>query len=308
MTAELTPVIAAAAVHQGVILSSALPALGVSAARARRLRAEGWLVPIKPGVLLVGGGIPTEWHQVVGGWLRAGPDGVVSHDTAARIHKLTCVTPPRAADQVELSVPRPAHRRVPGCIVHRPVLLPASAITEHRGVAVTTPARTLVDITSRLTSALLSRTVDEGLISGLWSVRELTREAAVSSGRAGVDRLRRVLAAREDGSAAAGREPLERRVARVLRCFAPFEIQHQVVVGGHVYVLDLAFPERLVAVECDGWDVRRRSRSKFDHERRRDNLLVAAGWTIVRLTSAMSDDEMRSAVHSVLLRSSPFSR
>jgi very-short-patch-repair endonuclease len=55
-------------------------------------------------------------------------------------------------------------------------------------------------------------------------------------------------------------------------------------------------------VECDGRQVHDASRLRFDEDRRRHNLLVAAGWQVVHLTSAMSDDEMRAAVVGALLR------
>jgi very-short-patch-repair endonuclease len=96
---------------------------------------------------------------------------------------------------------------------------------------------------------------------------------------------------------------LEQRVTRLLAFLGPFETRYQVVTGGRVVLLDLAWPDRRVAVECDGWGAHGRSRARFESDRRRDNDLIAAGWTVVHLTSAMSDDEIRAAVARVLLRS-----
>ncbi len=95
---------------------------------------------------------------------------------------------------------------------------------------------------------------------------------------------------------------LEARAAQALASLGPFELQYQLVLDGRVYIIDLAWPLYRVAVECDGWEVRSRSRGKFDADRRKENHLASHGWTVVHLTSAMSDDEMRAAVVSVLLR------
>jgi very-short-patch-repair endonuclease len=49
------------------------------------------------------------------------------------------------------------------------------------------------------------------------------------------------------------------------------------------YELDFAFPGERLAIEVDGWawhsDVER-----FRHDRRRQNALVLAGWTVLRFT------------------------
>jgi very-short-patch-repair endonuclease len=48
-------------------------------------------------------------------------------------------------------------------------------------------------------------------------------------------------------------------------------------------VLDLASPAARVAVEVDGWAYHRDA-ERFRQDRRRQNDLVLAGWTILRLT------------------------
>ena len=70
--------------------------------------------------------------------------------------------------------------------------------------------------------------------------------------------------------------------------------------GTDVIILDIAWPESGVAVESDGWRVRSRSRGKFDQDRRKANLLAAAGWIVIHATSAMGDEEIREAVQRVL--------
>jgi very-short-patch-repair endonuclease len=293
--------------QHGVVLTSDLRGLGISRVELRTLKRQGWLVELQRGAYLLGGAPPSAWQQLVAAWLLGGPSAVVSHASAGRIHHLFGMVPASGSgsgagvgEPVELIVVRPFRHRPPGSVVHRYRELPPDHVVEYRGVRVTTPARTLVDLLPRLSPMVVEKTVDEGTIARLWTPADLQRLAEASAGRPGVDVLRALVAAR----AGAGRSdsPLEVRVARALAAFGPFETQFQVVVDGRVFILDIAWPGYRVAAECEGWEVRSRSRSKFDHERRRDNLLAAHGWTVVRLTSAMSDDEIRAAVFKVLLR------
>ncbi len=58
---------------------------------------------------------------------------------------------------------------------------------------------------------------------------------------------------------------------------------HRVVLSGIKYWIDVAFVVHRLAVEVDGWawhsDV-----DRFAHDRRRQNALVLAGWTVLRFT------------------------
>ena len=58
---------------------------------------------------------------------------------------------------------------------------------------------------------------------------------------------------------------------------------HLVMLSGIEYWIDVVFLARQLAVEVDGWawhsDV-----DRFAHDRRRQNALVLAGWTVLRFT------------------------
>jgi very-short-patch-repair endonuclease len=288
-----------------LLLTRRLAGLGLASGQVHRLRQEGWLSDVRPGVVLVGGGEPTEWQRVVAVSLLAGPNAAISHRTAARIHRFAGVAPADghgAAPEVEVSVARPAHPRIGGggCSLHRVCHLPEEDVTRHRGIRVTSPARTLVDVLPTLTPPVLEKTLDEGIVAGSWDSRQLAAVAERAAGRRGVDSLRRLLHLRLELPATDS--PLEERAVRALMSLGLFETRYQVVLEGQLCLLDIAWPAYRVAAECDGWAVRSRSRGKFDHERRRNNLLASHGWSIVHLTSAMSEDEMRAAVVKVLLR------
>jgi hypothetical protein len=289
---------ALAARHERVVLSSDLSALGLGRGAVARLRQEGWLAGIRHGAALVGGGPASDWQRAVAAVLVAGPSAALSHWTAAKLHRLA-VVPPEGAPEIELSVPWPTDRRLAGVHVHRVRSLAPPDLTEHRSVRVTTPERTLLDLAPQIPTAALEKLVDEGVIARWWTIESLRCAfGPVRRGRPPIDELRDIVAARLDGRRDSH---LEVRAVDVLACAAPFETQYQVVLKDRVLEVDIAWPLLKVAVECEGWLVRVRSRSKFDHERRKFNLLAAAGWTVIHVTAAMSDDEIRSAVIPVLL-------
>ena len=73
--------------------------------------------------------------------------------------------------------------------------------------------------------------------------------------------------------------------------FPPPVQQYRVKVGGRTFRIDLAYPARRLAIELDGWEFHR-TRTAFDDDRARANLLVTHGWTLVRFTSCSQDDEI----------------
>jgi very-short-patch-repair endonuclease len=77
-------------------------------------------------------------------------------------------------------------------------------------------------------------------------------------------------------------------------------------VGGTPYRLDYAWPDRLLAVEVDGYGPHS-SREAFQSDRARQNALVLAGWTVLRFTWADVRDRP-AAVAAVLRRALGASR
>ncbi|NLE96650.1 MAG: DUF559 domain-containing protein [Propionibacterium sp.] len=59
---------------------------------------------------------------------------------------------------------------------------------------------------------------------------------------------------------------------------------YEVRVAGQRFFIDIAFPGAKIAIEIDGFDFHR-TREAFDRDREKQNLLVLAGWTVLRFTS-----------------------
>jgi len=85
---------------------------------------------------------------------------------------------------------------------------------------------------------------------------------------------------------------------------APLQ-QYRVRLNGRTFRIDLAYPERRVAIELDGWDCHR-TRSAFDADRARADALVVDGWTLLRFTSRSSDAEIVGCVAAALEQNGRF--
>jgi very-short-patch-repair endonuclease len=283
---NLGPVVAVAERQRGVVVRDQLRAGGISRKVERRLAEDGYLRLIRPGAYAVAGSPSSRWELAIAAALLCGPSAVISHSTAAAIHQFSGVM---AEPEPEISVPRELRPRLAGARIHRVTELPPDHVEERRGIGITTPSRTLVDLASRLNPELLARVVDEGSVARLWTIDEIAACATRlgRQGRPGGRALRAVLANRIDEPDA--ESALELRIIRVLKPFAPFETQYQVVIDGEVFLLDIAWPWWRIGVEVDGWWSRRQSRRKLDGDDHKTNALVANGWRILRVTATMSD-------------------
>lgn len=112
-------------------------------------------------------------------WLRAGPEAVVSHESALALYELSDVLPA----EVHLIVPRTASRRRRGIRQHTHQL-EQDEITSRAGVPVTTVPRTLADVAAAgLAAEQVRLALREALERGLTAKDEIVRYAAERGGR-----------------------------------------------------------------------------------------------------------------------------
>jgi hypothetical protein len=152
-----------------------------------RLR-QGRLHAEHRGVFAVGHPV----SSVEGRWwaalLACGEDAVLSHMTAAVAWALAI-----AGDgPVEVTAPH-SRQQLHGVRRHSSRSLGEHDRTELRGMPITTPERTVLDLASRLPDRRLERLLDRGEQLRLLDLRDLRRSLTEHSRRAGTPRLRRVL-------------------------------------------------------------------------------------------------------------------
>jgi very-short-patch-repair endonuclease len=149
----------------------------------------------------------------------------------------------------------------------------------HRGIPVTSPARTLLDLAAVAPSHDLERAFDEALTQRLTTTASLTAAVERAQGHHGAGRVRALLARSEEP--ALTRSEAERRflaLVREARLPAP-------MVNAHVagYLVDFLWRDSRLIVEIDGYRFHS-SRAAFERDRLRDAELNAAGFRVVRVT------------------------
>lgn len=247
----------------------------------------GRLQAVRPGIYKVAGAPDLPGQELLSACLAAGPAAVASHRSAGELWRLRHM----AAAVPEITVPAPQWPRLPGVVTHQTRFLPSGQCVVRQHIPVTTPARTIVDLSSAFEPEVLGRIVDDALRRRILTLGQLAAVAELlpRSNRRSLATIAGVLADRRTGFSA-GDSDGEVALARLLVAagLPPPVHQFQVVIDGKVYLLDLAYPEWRIGLEYDGWSSHA-TRSAFDHDRARANAFVLAGWTVLYVTSAMTD-------------------
>ncbi len=279
--------------HGLIRLDQALAA-GLTTDQVRhRHRSREWSVA-RPGVYAISGAPPTWMQTVAAVALTSQPQAWISHETAGTLWAMPGVSD----DAIHIVTGLDRRVRLPGVRGHRSGALFDADLTTTRRIPVTSPARSIVDLSAVLTRRQLGSAVDDAVrrqVMSLESFRRCVARLAEAPGRR-TSVLEELLAERLPGYSA-GDSDLETRVLRLLVAngYPPPAQQHRVRIGGRTYRIDLAYPVLRLAIELDGWEFHS-SRSAFDDDRSRANLLAAHGWTVVRFTSRSTEEEILSCI------------
>lgn len=215
--------------------------------------------------------------------LTAPPGAVLSHLSAADVWGVQI--PLRGQDDLRVHVTVPPASQAESRTDRR---LYRSRLTEEDvarrwSMPVTTPARTWRDVAAVLEPPALLAVTDQ-LLRGPASRTELEEELRRRPSGRGCARARRVLPV-ADPRAESPMESVLRWLLHEAGLPTP-RLQYVVRDGAGVFLgrADLAWPDQRVIVEFDG-DLHR-ERGVFVNDVRRQNRLIAAGWTVLRFTSA----------------------
>lgn len=235
---------------------------------------------VHPGVYRIAG-VPPTWEQRVrGATLWAGAGSVASHTSAAAGLGLC-----DRDDTVHVTTERRLHPLPPGITVHHRGPLPPEDVTCLHGIPMTTMPRTIVDLAQiwplgRLETALVRASRQRMSMARL----EARARALRRPGEPGAARLRLLLR----GESESELSTIVRRILVSGGLPAPRR-EHKVMHGGAVVArVDLAYPDKRIAIEADGWRWHREL-DDFAHDRKRQNRLVLLGWLLLRFTWADAD-------------------
>ncbi|MEO6121500.1 MAG: hypothetical protein ABIW46_01720 [Acidimicrobiales bacterium] len=272
-----------------LVTSGQLAELGLSACQIEHRLRTGRLLAVRRGVYRLEGGPVSATQSVLAAQLAAGPAAVVSHMTAAWLWGVVGVEQP---DRIDLLTLHPVQVRIDGVRAHSTLSLPAHDRARHHGIAVTAPARTLVDCCGLIPA--LGRAVDDLLRRNVLAVRQLIRcvAAVPPSGRRRIRPMRAALADRVAGYDPGGSKAELDVLALIRSAGLPLPRQrYRVTVEGRRYELDFAYPDSRLGIEFDGWAYHR-SRTSFDADRVRRNALQRLGWSIFDLTSNSAEADV----------------
>lgn len=202
--------------------------------------------------------------------------GVVSHLSAARIWDLP--VPENAGIHVTVNQKFGA-LAAHGVVTHR-VPLATRAVTERFGLPITSRARTVLDCLGVLPAPGARLLLDRALQVRAVTTGDLQRRLSAEPSRLGNVQIRTLCGELTDAAAES-----ERLLHRLLAeaGVGDWQANLRVRIDGQIFEIDVAFRESLLAIEVDGW-AHHSDVSRFRADRRKQNALIMAGWTVIRFT------------------------
>jgi very-short-patch-repair endonuclease len=262
-----------AAAQRALVHRSQLHELGITRGSFNHRIATGSLHHVLPSVLSVVYPVIEPWAAETAALLYAGNDAVLSHESAAARWGLAS-TPSFVAITV---IGRHVRSR-PGLHVHQVNGLDIRDVRLHQGFPVTSPPRTLIDCASHPN---IDRLLNEARALKLVTDAELEAAMDRCLRRRGVAGLRALLAAEKDtGFTRSKAERILRRLVGEGELERP--VTNTYVEGVEV---DAYWPRLKLVVEFDGHRYHGSYRA-FQRDRAKTNMLIAAGYLVLRFTWA----------------------
>jgi very-short-patch-repair endonuclease len=258
--------------QNGAVKAEQLHAAGLTRHAILARVKRGRLVPRFRGVYILGDPELLPLASESAALLSLGESAVLSHRSAAAIWGLA--QPHPQVIDVTVIGSRPHGRE--GVRLHYAKTL--EDVTTHSNLKVTTPARTLIDLALQASTSELADAFGEARAKRLLTDAKLSaalRRAPRNHPGAAIVRAMLREGATYDRSRA---ERLMRRLCRKAELPQPLT---NVIVHGHL--VDFYWPDHGLIVEVDGYDTHG-NRQAFENDRRRDQIHVAAGHVVVRIT------------------------
>jgi very-short-patch-repair endonuclease len=262
--------------QHGVVTRAQLLKLGFTRDAINHRLATGRLHAAIRGVYAVGRPELTREGRWMAAVLACGPKAVLSHGCAADLWE---ISRERSGGLLEVSVPAHVRRRRPGVVIHRRAML-GDHVTTHRGIPVTTPVATLIDLATFLTRGPLEAVISEADKRDLTNPEALRAAVEAAGRRSGAAALRRVL---DHHTFRLTDSELERRFLAIVRKAGLPQPETGCIVDG--FKVDFFWPELDLVVETDGLRYHR-TPTQQAKDRERDQAHAAAGRTPLRFIHA----------------------
>lgn len=281
----------------GVVSLEQLEQEGVSTKVAGDRSRDGSYHRIHRGVYTVGHRSISRSTHLRAAVLACGEGAVVSHGTAAAFHLLW----DRWPTLIDVTVPVEAGRKLDGIRCRRCRYPEPEEVEIREGVAVTTVARTLVDLAGMVGMKTLRKTVGRAAIRRKLDLQAVDVAIYNAKRRRGLKVLELALLPyrTKDGKVPDVRSDFETLILPDLIEMGAVRpgCNVRLHVDGERFLIDFLWEEARVIVETDGQETHG-TPTAFQDDRRRDQFLVAAGYRVLRITWQQLHDEREA----VLLR------
>jgi very-short-patch-repair endonuclease len=261
-----------AARQDNVVTHDQLFAAGLGrGAIAWRLEA-GVMQSMHRGVYLLGAAPPTRMARARAAVMACGEGAVVSHRSAAELFGLL----PETDREVDVTVVG----RNPGfhasVRLHRPRRLARHEVTSVRGIPVTSVARIIADLAATEPLNEVEHAFQEALYRRIVTPDAVARVVDRDPRRKGAPVVRALV-----DNPTLTRSERERALRKLIaQAQLPKPLTN---VRLHGYLVDAYWPEHGLVLEFDGWQAHGH-RSAFESDRKRDQVMVAHGLRVIRVT------------------------
>ena len=262
--------------QHGLVTRAQLLGIGLGKGAVKYRVNSSRLWPVQRGVYRVGPLVSPRMREMAA-VLACGPKAVISHRSVAVVWQQ--LPPPRELAPMDVTVRSQDRRRRPGVRLHRCEGLEPDEVTTIEGIPVTTPARTLLDLASTVSSRELEQALARAERSGLVKREKLLSLVARHPRHRGARVLLSLL--REGAAPAFTRSEAEERFLALMRKSRLPVPETNVTLEG--YEVDFLWRRERLVVEVDGFAFHS-SPGQFERDRTRDAQLSAEGLQVVRVT------------------------
>lgn len=269
-----------------------LERLGFSKMAIDHRLSTGRLHLVSAGIYAVGRPELTPRGRWMAAVLACGDGAVLSHRSAAELWGIGY----EESGRIDVTVRRDTKIRRKGLKVRRRPSLDARSITRWRGIPVTDPVQTLIDLATELKPLRLERAVDEADKLDLVDPETLRRQLDHHRGEPGVKKLATLLDRHTFRLSDSDLEVLFRPIA--IAAGFPIPLTKHWVLD---YETDFYFPDHDLIVETDGLRYHR-TPAQQARAAKRDQTHVAAGFRVLRFTHwqiAHAPDEVTDVLRRI---------
>ncbi len=259
---------------------------------------SGRLFLISTGVYAVGRPELTPDGRWMAAVLACGDGAVLSHRSAAELWGIGH----EERGRIDVTIPRRSRLERKGIKVRTRPKLGAGSVTRRRGIPVTDPVQTLIDLATELLPLRLERAVNEADKLDLVDPETLRRALGDHGREPGVGKLATLLDRHTFRLSDSDLEVLFRPLAMAAGFGRP--LSKQWILG---YEADFHFPDHYLIVETDGLRYHR-TPAQQARAARRDQIHTANGLSVLRFTHwqiAHAADEVTDALRRFRLRPQP---